>query len=455
MTLHNSNVQLDKNKINQRRIDENDIELNTTLKSQQGQPNKNLPKTEDIKQLVSTILKDAKYLLEAKPPFPQHLTENVEHAVNKIALDDEIHLTEDEKKMIIQEIVDEMQGFGPIEPLIRDKSVSDILVNGSNKVYIEREGTLHLTDVQFKDDQQLSRIIDRIISTAGRRIDASSPFVDARLPDGSRVNAAIPPISIDGPLISVRKFQPNCLRIEALLDRGTLNSAIAKYLEMAVTARLNIVVSGGTGSGKTTTLNAISSFIRDTERIITIEDTAELQLMQSHVVRLEARPANSEGRGEITLRDCLKNALRMRPDRIIIGEVRSDEIIDALNAMNTGHSGSMTTIHANSPRDAISRIENLTALSGIDIPSRYVRSQISRSINLIIQVSRCQDGTRKITSISELTGMEGETINLNEIFTLRQRIAGRNRNAEYEFIETGVSSNFISGFHPSTPISSK
>ncbi|PRY95624.1 pilus assembly protein CpaF [Hasllibacter halocynthiae] len=329
-------------------------------------------------------------------------------------------LNREERTVLIQELYDEVTGLGPLEPLLKDDDVNDILVNGPQRVFIERKGKLELSDVTFKDERHLLRIIDKIVSAVGRRVDESNPYVDARLKDGSRFNAMVPPVAVDGSLVSIRKFKKEKLGIDDLVDFGAFSEEMAAYLEAAVATRLNVIVSGGTGSGKTTTLNALSSFIDNAERILTIEDTAELQLQQVHVGRMESRPANVEGKGEVSQRDCLRNALRMRPDRIIVGETRGEEVIDMLQAMNTGHDGSMTTIHANSARDGVSRLENMIAMAGIEMPIKAVRSQISSAVNLIVQASRLQDGSRRMTSITEVTGMEGDVITMQEIFRFQR-----------------------------------
>jgi pilus assembly protein CpaF len=333
------------------------------------------------------------------------------------ALDDmSVALNKEDRIALTQELYDEVMGLGPLEPLLKDDTINDILVNGPKRIFVERAGRLELSDVTFRDERHLLRIIDKIVSAVGRRVDESNPYCDARLVDGSRFNCMIPPIAVDGSLVSIRKFKKDKLKIQDLVSFGAFTDEMAAYLQAAVSCRLNIIVSGGTGSGKTTTLNALSSFIDNHERVLTIEDTAELQLQQIHVGRMESRPANVEGKGAVTQRDCLRNALRMRPDRIIVGETRGEEVIDMLQAMNTGHDGSMTTIHANNPRDAISRLENMVAMAGIDMPLKAMRSQIASAVNLIVQASRLQDGTRRMTSITEITGMEGEVISMQEVF---------------------------------------
>ena len=355
-------------------------------------------------------------------------------------------LNKDERVTLHQDLFDEVMGLGPLETLLKDETVNDILVNGPQQIFVERAGKLQLTDITFKDEKHLLRIIDKIVSAVGRRVDESNPYVDARLQDGSRFNAMVPPIAVDGSLVSIRKFKKEKLGIDDLVKFGAFTEEMAAYLQAAVACRLNVIVSGGTGSGKTTTLNALSSFINDAERILTIEDTAELQLQQTHVGRMESRPANVEGKGAVSQRDCLRNALRMRPDRIIVGETRGEEVIDMLQAMNTGHDGSMTTIHANSARDGVSRLENMIAMAGIEMPLKAVRSQIASAVNLIVQASRLQDGSRRMVSITELTGMEGEVISMQEVFRYERlgvepdgKIIGR-------FTATGVRSHYSERF---------
>ena len=357
-----------------------------------------------------------------------------------------IVLNREDRQQLIKELYDEVTGLGPLEALLKDDTVSDILVNGPQQIFIERGGKLELSDITFKDEKHLMRIIDKIVSAVGRRVDESNPYVDARLQDGSRFNAMVPPIAVDGSLVSIRKFKKDKLKIDDLVNFGAFTEEMAAYLQAAVSTRLNVIVSGGTGSGKTTTLNALSSFIDNAERILTIEDTAELQLQQTHVGRMESRPPNVEGKGEVSPRDCLKNALRMRPDRIIVGETRGAEVIDMLQAMNTGHDGSMTTIHANSARDGISRLENMIAMAGIEMPIKAVRSQIASAVNLIVQASRLQDGSRRMTSITEITGMEGDVISMQEIFRFQRVGLTPDNKIIGHFTATGVRSHFSERF---------
>jgi pilus assembly protein CpaF len=358
----------------------------------------------------------------------------------------EVVLNSEERATLNRELYYEVMGLGPLEPLLQDDSINDILVNGPKQIFIERAGKLELSDVTFRDERHLLRIIDKIVSAVGRRVDESNPYVDARLADGSRFNAMVSPVAVDGSLVSIRKFKKDKLAISDLVKFGAFSEEMALYLEAAVSTRLNIIVSGGTGSGKTTTLNALSSFIGNDERVLTIEDTAELQLQQVHVGRMESRPANMEGKGAVTQRDCLRNALRMRPDRIIVGETRGEEVIDMLQAMNTGHDGSMTTIHANTARDGISRLENMVAMAGIDMPLRAVRSQIGSAVNLIVQVSRLQDGSRRMMSITEITGMEGEIITMQEIFRFERTGLEPNGTILGHFTGTGLRSAFADRF---------
>ena len=363
------------------------------------------------------------------------------------ALDEmSVALNKEDRSTLFQELYDEVMGLGPLEPLLKDETVNDILVNGPRRIFVERGGKLTLTDITFRDERHLLRIIDKIVSAVGRRVDESNPYCDARLLDGSRFNCMVPPVAVDGSLVSIRKFKKEKLGINDLVRFGAFTEEMAAYLQAAVSCRLNIIVSGGTGSGKTTTLNALSSFIDNTERVLTIEDTAELQLQQVHVGRMESRPANVEGKGAVTQRDCLRNALRMRPDRIIVGETRGEEVIDMLQAMNTGHDGSMTTIHANNARDGISRLENMVAMAGIEMPLKAVRSQIASAVNLIVQASRLQDGSRRMVSITEITGMEGDVLSMQEIFRYERLGLAPDGKIIGRFNATGVRSHYSERF---------
>src|SRR5438309_203280 len=348
-----------------------------------------------------------------------------------------------ERKQLVGDVLDELLGLGPLEPLLKDPTITDILVNGHAQVFVERYGVLEPSPVRFKDERHLLRIIQKIVSAVGRRIDESSPMVDARLGDGSRVNAVVPPLALDGSLLSIRKFARVPIGMDRLIEIGSVPAPVAEILRAIVGSRLNVLISGGTGSGKTTLLNAMSAFIDSRERIVTIEDSAELQLQQEHVVRLETRPPNIEGKGEVTQRDLVKNALRMRPDRIILGEVRAGEAFDMLQAMNTGHDGSMTTVHANSSRDALSRVEQMIGMSGIDVPARSARAQIGSAIHVVVQVARLSDGRRKILSLSELTGMEGDVITMQEIFRYRQTGLSADRVVQGRFEATGIRPRFL------------
>jgi pilus assembly protein CpaF len=357
-----------------------------------------------------------------------------------------------ERERLAQEVLDEVFGLGPLEPLLADPTVSDILVNTYKHVYVERRGILEMTGIQFRDDVHLMSIIDRIVSAIGRRVDESSPMVDARLADGSRVNAIIPPLAVDGPCLSIRRFGRDRLMAEDLIENHTLTRPMLDLLAGCVKARLNILISGGTGAGKTTLLNVLSSYISDRERIVTIEDAAELQLHQEHVVRLETRPPNIEGKGAIQQRQLVINSLRMRPDRIILGEVRSEEALDMLQAMNTGHDGSLTTIHANSPRDALSRLETMVAMASLNIPDNATRRQISSALDIVVQISRLSDGTRKVTSMAEMVGMEGDVVTMQDIFVFQKWGVKENGEVLGDFMPTGIRPKFagrlaVTGIH--------
>jgi pilus assembly protein CpaF len=358
--------------------------------------------------------------------------------LNEVYAQVKVNLPEDIRKQVFHDILDELTGFGPIQPLLEDPEVTEVMVNGPKKVFIEKKGKLTRSPITFDDDDHVLRIIDRIILPLGRRVDADSPTVDARLPDGSRVNAVIRPVSIDGPSITIRKFKKDKLSIEQLVEFGSLTSNMGEFIRACVLAHLNIVISGGTGSGKTTLLNVLSSFIPESERIITIEDAAELQLQQDHVLRMETKTANVDGRGAVTIRDLVKNALRQRPDRIVVGECRGGEALDMLQAMNTGHDGSLTTLHANSPRDALSRLETMVLMAGMDLPLKVVRQQISSAVDVIIQQSRLKDGSRKVTAITEVVGMEGEIVVLTDIFKFEQTGVGKDGIILGELKATGI-----------------
>ncbi|MCK2086931.1 CpaF family protein [Thauera aromatica] len=373
---------------------------------------------------------------------PDRLREELRLMVERLLTEENIVVNTTERRDLVRDIQHEMLGLGPIEPLLADPTVSDILINGSQQVYVERHGKLELTNIAFSDDDHLMKIIDKIVSRVGRRIDESSPMVDARLPDGSRVNAIIPPLALDGPSVSIRRFAAIPLTMDRLLDYKSLTPAMSELLADLVRAKVNILISGGTGSGKTTLLNILSAYIPANERIVTIEDAAELQLQQPHVVRLETRPPNIEGKGEVTQRALVRNALRMRPDRIILGETRGGEAFDVLQAMNTGHEGSMTTVHANSPRDALGRMENMLGMAGVNLPQKVARAQIASAIGVIVQVNRLTDGKRKLVSIQEITGMEGDMITMQEVFSFRQQGINDTGVVEGFFSATGVRPHF-------------
>ena len=366
----------------------------------------------------------------------------LELAIHAVLDGEHVSLTRDERTQLVGEIRDEVMGLGPLEPLLADDTITEVMCNAYNKVYIERGGRLIKTPVRFRDDAHLLKIIDKIATAVGRRIDESSPMVDARLKDGSRVNAIIPPLALDGPSLTIRKFSKDPLQVDDLIRFGSINRAVAYVMRGVVAARLNVIISGGTGSGKTTMLNVFSSFIPSTERIVTVEDSAELQMQQEHVVRLETRPPNIEGRGEVTMRDLVKNCLRMRPDRIVVGECRSGEAVDMMQAMSTGHDGSLTTVHANNPRDCVARMETLVAMGGLEISEKAIRRQIANAIDVIVQVARLTDGTRKMVSFSEITGMEGDTVTLQEIFQFKQTGVDHRGNVVGHFGATGIRPKF-------------
>lgn len=391
-------------------------------------------------------------LSDLKDDDIEDIIPKIDEMAIEIIKEDETFRGKIDRKKVVEELINDLTGFGPINPLLADPDVTEVMVNGASQVYIERNGKIELTEVQFRDDEHVMNIIDKIVAPIGRRVDESSPMVDARLPDGSRVNAIIPPLALNGPTITIRKFAVDPFQIDDLVNFGTLNEQMATFLEACVKARLNIFISGGTGSGKTTTLNVLSSFIPNDERIVTIEDSAELQLGQDHVISLESRPPNIEGKGGIEIRDLVKNSLRMRPDRVVVGEVRSGEALDMLQAMNTGHDGSLATGHSNSPRDMIARLETMVLLAGIELPIRAIREQIAGAIDVIIQQTRLKDGTRKIVNITEVQGLEGDVIVLQDIFTFKQEGVDPQGKIIGKLVPTGVRPKFYerletSGLH--------
>jgi pilus assembly protein CpaF len=397
---------------------------------------------QDLKFRVHNRLFELLDLAKLAKVSEDRIREDISVATCRILEEEKALLTLEERDRIVREIQDEVLGLGPLEPLLQDPTVSDIMVNGHRDVYIERHGRLEKTPVRFKDDGHLMRIIEKIVSAVGRRVDEMNPMVDARLADGSRVNAVVPPLALDGPSVSIRRFGTDPLTHVDLVANDALTEEVVTLLRGIVQARLNVLISGGTGSGKTTLLNVMSGFIPSTERIVTIEDSAELQLKQDHVVRLETRPANIEGKGEINQRNLVINSLRMRPDRIVVGEVRGAEALDMLQAMNTGHDGSLTTVHANSPRDALSRIETMIAMAGLELPQRAVRSQIAAAIDVVIQLVRLSDGKRKLVGLEEITGMEGEVVTMQEIFTLERHGIDAEGNVLADVVPTGIRPRF-------------
>jgi pilus assembly protein CpaF len=385
---------------------------------------------------------------------PQKITQRDKHevrveiqamAASMLMLDD-VPMARDERLRCASDIADEVVGYGPIEPLLEDPSITEVMVNGACKVFFEQKGQLHLSDRVFRDDDHIMRIVEKIVVPINRRIDESSPMVDARLPDGSRVNVIIPPLAIDGPTVTIRKFSRDPFTVDDLVSFGTLIPEMVDFLQACIKTRLNTIVSGGTGSGKTTLLNVLSSFIPSNERVVTIEDPCELQMRQRHVIRLETRPANVEGKGLVVQRDLVRNALRMRPDRIIVGEVRAGEAFDMLQAMNTGHDGSLTTAHANSPRDAIARVENMVLMAGLDLPVRAIREQVASALDLVVHVSRLSDGSRRVTHVTEVVGMEGQTVTLQDVFVFQQTGVDARGKVQGHVVSTGLRPHFIDRF---------
>ncbi len=397
---------------------------------------------QELKSRIHNRLFDHIDLTRFAQVSENRVAQDIAELTHRILQDEEALLTADERQRVISEVQHEVFGLGPLEPLLQDPRVNDILVNGHSQIYVERSGKIEPTVARFRDDAHLMRIIEKILTQVGRRVDESTPLVDARLEDGSRVNVIIPPLALDGPMLSIRRFQEDKLTAEALVEIGSLTPEAMKVLEGIVKGRLNVLIAGGTGAGKTTLLNVLSGFIPVNERIVTIEDSAELQLRQTHVVRLETRPANVEGRGRVTQRELVINALRMRPDRIVVGEVRGSEALDMLQAMNTGHDGSLTTIHSNSPRDALMRLETMVAMTGFELPLRAVRSQIASAVDLVIQIARLSDGTRCITSIQEITGSEGDVVMMQEIFQLQRNGVANDGTVLRRLVPVGIRPRF-------------
>lgn len=417
----------------------------------QGQP------SVDLNKLKTYLINAITHELEANPVGLEKRAQAVEEILQRAYLQTRLNLPETLKAQVFHDVKDELLGYGPIQPLLDDNEITEVMVNRYNRVYVERNGKLIKTNVTFEDDAHVLRIIERIVLPLGRRIDFDNPTVDARLPDGSRVNAVIPPVAIDGPSLTIRKFSRERLTMEQLIQFKSLTPTMAEFLRACVIAKMNIVISGGTGSGKTTLLNVLSRYIPEEERIVTVEDAAELQLHQDNIVRMETKPPSLDGRGEVTIRDMVRNALRMRPDRIVVGECRGGEALDMLQAMNTGHDGSLTTVHANSPRDALARLETLTLMAGVDLPVKVIREQIASAIDLIVQQSRLRDGSRKITAITEVAGMEGDTIVLTDIFKFEQTGITSDNQVIGEHKPTGIRPLFTprleaAGFHLSPEV---
>jgi len=393
---------------------------------------------QDIIRLKKFLVDNISRAIEAEGITADQRNDFIKEGIEEVYQQANLKLPQDVRNMIFKEVLNDLLGYGPIQPLLNDPEVTEVMVNGPKNVYIEKKGQLIKSNVAFDDDNHVLQIIDRIILPLGRYVDPDNPTVDARLPDGSRVNAVVPPVALDGPSITIRKFSKEKLGVNALIDFGSITEKMAEFLRACVLAHLNIIISGGTGSGKTTLLNVLSSFIQEEERIVTIEDAAELQLQQDHVLRMETKPANVDGRGAVTIRDLVRNSLRMRPDRIVVGEVRGGEALDMLQAMNTGHDGSLTTVHANSPRDALARLETLVLMAGMDIPLKVVRQQIASAVDLIVQQSRLSDGSRKVTSVTEVAGMEGDTVVLTDVFKFEQTGVSTEGKVEGELKPTGI-----------------
>jgi pilus assembly protein CpaF len=422
-----------------------DIKNDTTV-AQVAAPQPGFVERKSYRELKTRIhrkLLDRVDLAMMETMSPEQLREELKNMVERLLAEETLAINDAERKSLVRDIQHEVLGLGPLEPLMADPTVSDILVNTYRQVYVERKGKLELTDVHFENEAHLLKIIDKIVSGVGRRVDESSPMVDARLPDGSRVNAIIPPLAVDGALLSIRRFAVIPLRMDDFLQLKSLTPEMAQIIEGLVKAKVNLLISGGTGTGKTTLLNILSGYIPASERVITIEDAAELQLQQPHVVRLEVRPPNIEGKGEVTQRMLVRNSLRMRPDRIIVGEVRGAEVLDMLQAMNTGHEGSMTTVHANTPRDALTRLENMAGMAGLSLPPKTMRQQISSALTAIIHIARMSDGKRKLTSIQEITGMESDIITMQEIFTFEQTGVAPDGTVLGHFRATGIRPKFV------------
>lgn len=413
------------------------------MTTQSGQSRPRRQADVDIDKVKTYLINSVSRNLESHSPAPDQRRQVVEQMLGQVYEQTNLTMPETLRQQLFRDVLDDLVGYGPIQHLLEDPSVSEVMVNGPNNVYVERDGKLTRTSVEFRNDDHVRQVIDRIILPLGRRVDEDKPTVDARLPDGSRVNAVVPPVAIDGPSITIRKFTKEKLGIQQLIEFGSITEQMAEFLRACVVSRLNIIISGGTGSGKTTLLNVLSSFIPEDDRIVTIEDAAELQLQQDHVVRLETKPASVEGGGAVHVRDLVRNSLRMRPDRIIVGEVRGGEAIDMLQAMNTGHDGSLTTLHANSPRDGLSRLETMALMAGMEMPLSVIRQQIASAVDLIVQQSRLRDGSRKVTYITEVAGQEGETIVMTDIFKFEQTAINEDGNIIGDLKPTGIRPLFI------------